>query len=556
MPKNTEVLKSKKEPEHLLAPLKDLDQWARNPRGVVNRELLGDLEHSIAVNGILVPLIVRRTENKKLEVIAGNRRLEAALSVSEYQNHLTRKKVEMIPVIVYDSMTDQEATEIAILENVQRENLTPVEEAEAYQYLFAGKIDGKMESFQLLEEISSKTGKSVGHIKKRLLLLQLNSEGKKALRDGKFTLGAAVAIASIPDPRDREDAVKRAIRNCGNSVFAECDAREMIDNNYSFILSAAGWKWSDPFEDQQKSPGPCEKCSMNSASQNELFSDVAKGKPRCMNGRCFEARKAVYLKRMLESAKKEKREVITGHEAEAAIQGWGSRYTNLKNACEEDPKKRSYLRILKDSGSDLVPALAVDPKGKSAEVLRTDQLEATLRKLKIIRTATSSASPSEKREREKDKINRKALDIALQKIRGKALEFSPSLYEKWIKETALREILMAGNDVSRIVCKARGIEGKKTDYGLNYSSVIEGLGESIVTIVDLVALQAEVRAAQGVFSANDFHSDDTEGMLKFFGLDWKSCVSEAANSCGKGKASKAPEAAKPKKALKKKGGKK
>ena len=145
------------------------------PRKQFEQGALEELAESIKKNGIIQPLIVRK-ENDGFEIVAGERRWRAAKIA----------KLEKLPVVIRDA-TDQDVAELTLIENIQREDLNPIEEAEAYEKL--------SERFGLThDDIAKKTGKNRSVITNQLRLLKLSDKAKEALVSGAVTAGHARAL--------------------------------------------------------------------------------------------------------------------------------------------------------------------------------------------------------------------------------------------------------------------------------------------------------------------------------------------------------------------------
>lgn len=153
------------------------------PRRRFNEEDLSALVASIREKGVLQPLLVRRLagEAEQFEIIAGERRWRAAQIA----------QVHEVPVVVRD-LSDAEALEIALIENIQRESLTPLEEAEGYQRLMN-------EFSHTQEDLSRAVGKSRSHVANMLRLLNLPEGVKTLLDDGALSMGHARALLNAPD---------------------------------------------------------------------------------------------------------------------------------------------------------------------------------------------------------------------------------------------------------------------------------------------------------------------------------------------------------------------
>ena len=154
------------------------------PRRHFDDEALKDLKKSIREQGILQPLIVRptRSETGNFEIVAGERRWRAA----------QRAPVHEAPVIIRD-FTDEEALAVALIENIQRDELSPIEEAEAYARL--SHDFGKTQ-----EQVAEVVGKSRSHIANMVRLLDLPDDVCAMLADGQLSAGHARAILRAADP--------------------------------------------------------------------------------------------------------------------------------------------------------------------------------------------------------------------------------------------------------------------------------------------------------------------------------------------------------------------
>ena len=142
----------------------------RNPRKIFNKEKLDELKQSIFQHGILQPLVVRKIDNNKYELIAGGRRFRAISQLFKEHNELRFKEV---PAYIRQVESEVEMTELALIENLQRSDLNPIEEAVAYYEL---KENYSMSN----EEIANRIGKSRSTISNMIRLLSFNKtkEGK------------------------------------------------------------------------------------------------------------------------------------------------------------------------------------------------------------------------------------------------------------------------------------------------------------------------------------------------------------------------------------------
>lgn len=176
-----------------LAPIESLKPNPDQPRKIFNPEILEELAASIRDKGVLQPILVRSQpgEDGVWQIIAGERRWRAA-----QQARLTQ-----VPIVVRE-MDDVEVFEVAIVENVQRADLNPLEEADAYRAL--------MERFGRTQDaVAGVVGKSRSHVANTLRLLQLPEEVLWYVRQGQLSAGHARALVTAPNPAALADQIVR-----------------------------------------------------------------------------------------------------------------------------------------------------------------------------------------------------------------------------------------------------------------------------------------------------------------------------------------------------------
>ena len=184
------------------------------PRKYFDNIYLEELSESIRKKGLLQPILLRKLQYDSYEIIAGERRFRATRLIGH----------EVIPSIILD-ISDQDAMEIALIENIQRQQLSPIEEAHAIARLI-NELD------YTHDKLSEKIGKSRSHITNMLRLLNLPVHIQKLLEESKITMGHARALISLKNPeefankiinenlsvRDTEDLVK-ASKTEGNNII-------------------------------------------------------------------------------------------------------------------------------------------------------------------------------------------------------------------------------------------------------------------------------------------------------------------------------------------------
>lgn len=206
------------------------------PRKIFDNAALDELSESIKEHGILQPVVVRKA-GKRFELVVGERRFRAAKLA----------KLDEIPAIIKE-LTDQQMMELAILENLQREDLTPIEEAEAYQKL--------MEALNLTQEqLAFRLGKSRPHIANHVRLLALPKEVRQMISDKQLSMGHGRTLLGlrskkiIPETADKVVKDNLNVRQLENLVqrLNEDVPRETIEKKKDIFIEEKQSELRDRF---------------------------------------------------------------------------------------------------------------------------------------------------------------------------------------------------------------------------------------------------------------------------------------------------------------------
>lgn len=174
-------------------PVSQVSTNRNQPRKSFDEDALASLTASVRELGVLQPLLVRPLDEGRYELVAGERRLRAA----------KRAGLPTVPVVVR-AVDDTSSLEHALVENLHRENLNPLEEAAAYQQL--------IEDFRLThDQVATRVGKSRAAISNTLRLFQLPPSIQRAVADGQLSAGHARALLGTPDRAYQEQLAKRAV---------------------------------------------------------------------------------------------------------------------------------------------------------------------------------------------------------------------------------------------------------------------------------------------------------------------------------------------------------
>lgn len=236
-------------------PLAMIDRFRSNPRRAFGTDQLCQLAASIQAHGVLQPILVRPVRGR-YEIVAGERRWRAAQEAG----------LHSIPATVRE-MDDRTAVELAVLENVQREALTPLEEADG----FAAMRNHGWTASQIAERI----GKSRGYVANRIAIADAGDAVRAAIEAGDIGPAAASVLARVP-----AEAREAALAQCGKGATSR--EAHAAANRAARPLDAAPFALGDP--SLCPAAGTCHDCPKRSGADRSLFGDVG---DFCFDGDCW-----------------------------------------------------------------------------------------------------------------------------------------------------------------------------------------------------------------------------------------------------------------------------
>jgi len=250
-----------------------------NPRKSFDEASMADLIASVRAAGVQQPVLLR-PRGEGFEIVCGERRYLAS----------KRADKDTIPAIVRE-MDDDEAYQAQIIENLQREDLGPMEEADSYDHLVRAGVT--------IVDIASKVGKPGAYVAHRLQLLALVVNGKKALTAGKLMLGHAMEISKLK-PKEQEEALGWAMPSWGSPPSLP-RLKEQIRNAFRLELSKAPFSVKDAH--LHEAAGACVDCPKRTGANTLLFSDVKEG-DACLDAACYQAKVKTVIHVRIEELKK------------------------------------------------------------------------------------------------------------------------------------------------------------------------------------------------------------------------------------------------------------
>lgn len=390
--------------ERLHVSISAIRPMKNNPRAE-----LGDLSalvKSIETNGFVGALAVRDlgagADEELYEVWAGNRRLAAAKQAG----------LTTVPCDVYE-LTEVQALELNLTEQINRSDLSPLEEGEACRSLM--ELSGYTTA-----QVAAKLGQSTSWVTKRVALCGLAPEVRKALAKGETSLTVAQALAALPSQKAQVDALKAMdkLPEWDKRKLDTAEAKvEWLREQCARPLSGATWKLTD--ETLVPEAGACSTCPHNSATAKMLgLFDNPKAKPACANVSCFDGKLRAAWEKKSAKAAAAGAKVLTLAEGkklfprEGAALPYASRYVDANVIVQEDKAKRTWKQVLDEVPDDARPKLhlAQGVDGKARELyVGDDALAAVAAHLKLKwATKGESAAPDASRSRAAEDEERSA----------------------------------------------------------------------------------------------------------------------------------------------------
>jgi ParB/RepB/Spo0J family partition protein len=369
-----------------------------NPRKNFNPLKLAELAEDIKRRGIDTPITVRPLPGNRVadtdrgvqyELVCGERRLRASQLAG----------VPTIPTMVR-SLTDDQALEIQLCENLKRDDLTELEEAEGYETLMQhANINA--------DQVGERIGKSRSYVYGRLKLLDLCTEARASLRDGTIDASRALLVARIPNHKLQIKAMKEIVEGRHNyqnggkkEPLTYREALAHVQQNYMLKLGEA--KFVITRIDLVPAAGSCKTCTKRTGNDPDLFSDV-KGADVCTDPPCFHKKEEAHALELVKTAQDKGQNVIAGKEAAELATGpsYASKFKGYRrlDSAEDSPTNQPLRKIIgKQMEADgIKPTLIESTKGELVACLPND---IALRLLKTVEGQAQAAKTVSKEVRE------------------------------------------------------------------------------------------------------------------------------------------------------------
>lgn len=349
-----------------------------NPRTFFNEPRLAELAESIKASGVHQPVLVRPLPGSRLQDTFEGRRKGEALPAYELVAGERRYRASKIagaatiPAMIR-ALTDDQVLEVQLIENLQRDDLHPMEEAEGYERL--AKATGISK-----EELGAKVGKSRGYVYARLKLLELTAKAREAFLEMKIDASRALVIARIPDTALQEKALAEATReDWQGSAPSFRSFVKWAQQNVMLRLDAARFKITNATLVAEA--GSCGDCTKRTGAAPDLFADVDSADV-CIDPTCFHAKEAAHEEAVLAVAKAKGQRVIPEREAKKLWSWEGGKIDGYVRLDRPDERVGGTKMLKTVLGKDMPePILMQNPHkhGELIEVLPADKVRQMLK---------------------------------------------------------------------------------------------------------------------------------------------------------------------------------
>jgi ParB/RepB/Spo0J family partition protein len=392
-----------------------------NPRKTFNQERLAELAESIKTSGVHSPLLLRPLPADRLQDTFTNRAAGADLPTYELVTGERRLRASimaeqaMVPALVRN-LTDDEVLEIQIIENLQRDDLSELEEAEGYEMLMQHGHNGERLT---VDQVAAKIGKSRSYVYARLKLLDLIPDSRKAMREGKLDASKGLLLARIPDPKLQLKALKEITHEGFNGrTMGYREAADHVQRTYMLRLSDARFSIKDA--DLVPAAGACRACPKRTGANPDLFNDV-KSADVCTDPPCFTSKQDAHAAQQRAEAVARGQTIIDGREAKELMpNSWSNRvegYLRLDDAQDSPTDKPLRSLLAKQMASqDVHPVLVANPhkNGELVAVLKADQVAELLKAKGDTKAADEIANAVDQGEKQRKAQEKKEAENALE----------------------------------------------------------------------------------------------------------------------------------------------
>ena len=490
--------------EYRNLPLNVLTESTTNPRRIFEDVALKELAESIRVQGVLSPLLVRPTTGQGFEIVAGARRYRAAQIA----------KAATVPVRIVN-LTDAEALEAALVENLQRRDVHPLEEAQGFHALL-----NLEEPKYTIEQIGAKVGKAPSYVATRARLTELIPLVVEAFYAEEIGVGHALLLAKL-QPAQQEAALASCFREdwggaAGKAKRIVLPVRHLqywIEHNVLLLLKEA------PFDKRNAqlvpAAGSCVDCPKRTGHNKLLFSDMSGNADACTDPLCYAAKLEAHVQKQI-AAKPEIVQISTayGKTQDGSKIITRSKYVEIKSEKPDTPEKAKWpeFKTCKYT-TEAIVADGLD-KGEVRKVCTQPDCSVHHPKKQPSKADASFKAEQDKRRREKALANATGLRVLQTIIAADPVR----LMKRDLLFIAEQLLPLLDEKRVEMIARNRGIRAKEGESAAKLlTALLRKAEESIIgkLIIEAVILLSASKQADGskmLRSAAQAYKVDTDAI--------------------------------------------
>jgi ParB family chromosome partitioning protein len=394
--------------EYRNLPLESLTESPLNPRRTFDDAALQELAESIRTQGVLSPLLVRPKGPQTYEIVAGARRYRAAQLAA----------IGYVPVRIAD-LSDAQALEMSIVENLQRRDVHPLEEAQGFAALL-----GLEETAYSIEQIAAKCGKQPGYVASRIRLTELAPAVVEAFAKDEIGVGHALLLAKL-QPEQQQEALAACWQESYGSkskriLLPVRHLREWIEHNILLELAAAPFSKDDP----QLVPeaGSCLDCPKRTGHNTLLFEGIGTKHDSCSDPKCYAVKLEIHVRQSV-AAKPKLVQISTayGQPRDGSTAIPRNRYVEVRQDKPQKKEQRDWpeYKTCKFAAEAIVTEGS--EKGELRRVCANPECPVHHPKKKQQRTQADAAIKAEQEKRRREEALAQATGLRVLKAIGEAV---------------------------------------------------------------------------------------------------------------------------------------
>lgn len=419
----------------VLLPVEDCHKSPSQPRRRGDTKPDDDMVASIREKGVISPIITRLRKAGGWEIVYGHRRHAGSVLA----------KRDKIPAIVRE-LGDDEVFELQLIENVHRQDMHPLDEADAFRRM-------QEKNKRSAQEIADKIGRPLSYVVQRLKLAELGAAARAKLEADKMSLGVALLVARVPAPLQAE-----ATRMLWDGVDV-ARARHQLEERFLLRLDHAPFDITDA--KLVEKAGACVGCPKRTGAQRELFPEATKA-DMCVDPICYRWKLDAVWQIRKKDAAAGGTAVLEGAAAKKALD-WNGGFKKLDDEEWVGSQQRKIRTIL---GKNLPPVTLVrdEKSGAIHEIVKKADVDKAVRRARPKSPAHSGSSSGRDRQEVAGKLREAAVEVAI----------AEAMVTPLGKIDVLRFVVRALADVAyedEKIAKRRGLKGKNSDLGVYLKTI-------------------------------------------------------------------------------------